>query len=111
MASNYDLVVKKLAEVGANFHESLNNADDNFEADLHLELWEVHGRGLIVAAHDDGRCGLYQFVGLDGDPVEEDLKFIERFAKYSKDLQDLKNSLKEATKDERELVNWREQNA
>lgn len=86
MPSNYDLVTKKLGEVGANFLESLNNADDEFEADLHLELWNVHGTGLIVAAYDNGNCGLYKFVGLDGDPVEKDLEFIEKLAKENQEI-------------------------
>lgn len=66
---------------------------------------------LIVALYENGKCGLYQFVGLNGDPVEQDLEFIEEFAAQNKEFQALKNSFQEATKHDRELVDWRSRNA
>lgn len=47
MPTDYDLITAKLNEVGAEFVESLNNGNDEFEPDLHFDLWKVHGRGLV----------------------------------------------------------------
>lgn len=96
--TDYDLVTAKLSEVGADFLESLNNGTDDFEPDLHLDLWNVHGRGLIVTLYENGKCGLYQFVGLDDDPVTKDLDFIERFANKNKESQEFKRTINEASK-------------
>ncbi|MBX7170184.1 MAG: hypothetical protein K1X72_04450 [Pyrinomonadaceae bacterium] len=110
MASKYELIYQTLVYVGAELVETITNVTDDLEANMEVNLWNVHGRGLIVVSNDHDDCGLYQFVGLNGDPVTKDLDFIEKFAAQNKEFQALKNSFEEATKHDRELVDWRSRN-
>ena len=85
---DYLQVQEKLFEVGATFHEVLRNFGDYEEHDLEARFYNVNGKGLIVCIYNDGKCGLYTLVGKDGEPVENDLAFIERFAVENSDVKE-----------------------
>lgn len=76
--TNYDKIREKLFAVGATLEQEFDNSTDKFEASAHLEFWKVAGQPLLVVSSAEGDCGLYPFLGRDGDPVEMDLLFIDR---------------------------------
>lgn len=74
-------IIEKLEAVGAIHHFSASDEDENFEREIEVEGWEVNGKGLVVVSFENGTCGLYLFVGKHGDPIENDLAFIEQLSK------------------------------
>jgi hypothetical protein len=77
--TDYQKVTEKLREVGADWLGSMTTEDDN--GNVYLDRWMIGEAYLIVVADQFGECGLYQFVGIHRDPVENDLEFIEKLAR------------------------------
>lgn len=81
MKTDYQKITDKLNEIGAKLHDFTTNENDETEADMQIDFWNLSGTGLIVLGYLDGRCGLYTLVGKDGDSVDKDLEYIEDIAK------------------------------
>lgn len=82
MKSDYEKLTDKLNEVGAECCSVGFTEDANFENRFDVELWDVGGKALILLENEEtNECGLYLFVGNNGDLVENDLEFIEKLAK------------------------------
>lgn len=81
--TDYEKVSEKLVAVGAGLQQRFENSTEDFEANSQVDFWNLNGKALIVVSHDDGDCGIYPFRGQDGEPIENDLAFIDLLAKQS----------------------------
>ncbi len=80
MQTDYEKVVEKLRAVGALLLDSFLNSTDELEPNCQVDFWNVQGKALIVVSFDNDDCGLYSFIGISGEPIENDLEFIKRLA-------------------------------
>lgn len=83
MKTDFDQVHEKLTDLGAELFDRMDNGTKVLPPTIRIHLYDVHNRGLVVCSYpgDGDSVGLYTFVGKDGDPVENDLEFIEQFVK------------------------------
>lgn len=85
--NNFQKVNRKLNEVGAILINTttVDDGKTDFYSPMIVQFWQVNQRGLIVCGYENGGCGLYQFVGTNGDDVEKDLKFIDEYSSEEHD--------------------------
>lgn len=79
--SDFTAVTRKLTELGGKlcwvFRPKKEYEVANKPAIIELHLWTLADTGIMVSRCPGGKCGLYLFRGVPGEPIEEDLKFLE----------------------------------
>ena len=69
--TDYGRFVEEAQRLGAEHLGKIGDFDGVF-----YDAWRVNGQGFIVARNSCGRVGLYEFVGKDGAPVDDDIAWV-----------------------------------
>lgn len=69
--TDYEQFINEAKRLGAEFVGKIGDLDGKF-----YDAWRINGKGFILARNSTGRIGLYEFVGKDGAPVEEDIAWL-----------------------------------
>lgn len=69
--TDYEQFIGEAKRMGAEFVGQIGDFDGKF-----YDAWQIDGKGFILARNITGRIGLYEFVGKDGAPVEEDIAWL-----------------------------------